>query len=109
MNPNGNIENLKPFKKGESGNPKGYPKGVPNRATLLKKLIKDSGKFKHPITKAETIETCEVQINLVLIQKALSGNLQAIKEIFDTLYGKVPDRQKIEYPSGVTINLKHGK
>jgi hypothetical protein len=32
-------DNLKPFPKGVSGNPKGYPKGQRNRSTILKELL----------------------------------------------------------------------
>ena len=31
-----NNQNLKPFKKGISGNPKGRKKGVKNRSTIIK-------------------------------------------------------------------------
>ena len=34
-----NNNNLKPFKKGVSGNPKGRTKGVRNRATIIKELF----------------------------------------------------------------------
>ena len=34
-----NNDNLKPFKKGQSGNPKGRPKGSKNRSTIIKKWL----------------------------------------------------------------------
>jgi hypothetical protein len=36
-----NIENLKPFPKGVSGNPKGRPKGVKNLATVVQQILAD--------------------------------------------------------------------
>lgn len=97
VNPKGNIQNLKPYKKGQSGNPAGYPKGQKNRATILKKWIEVAVKFKDPITEEEISGTVEDKISLSLINKALSGDVQAIKEINDTLYGKIPDTQKFNH------------
>ena len=34
-----NNGNLKPFKKGESGNPNGRPKGSKNRSTIMEKWL----------------------------------------------------------------------
>lgn len=107
-----NIENLKKgvktqFKKGKSGNPKGYLKGKKNRATILKKWIECKTKFKNPITEKEGISgTCEDQVILGLIKKAISGDVQAIKEINDTLYGKIPEKQTIEQSGKIKINFK---
>ncbi len=36
-----NLENLKPFPKGVSGNPKGRPKGVKNLATVVQQILAD--------------------------------------------------------------------
>ncbi len=33
------TQNLKPYKPGQSGNPNGRPKGVPNRKTILKYML----------------------------------------------------------------------
>lgn len=35
------LANLKPFKKGQSGNPAGRPKGVKNWSTVIKQLLAD--------------------------------------------------------------------
>lgn len=105
MNPKGNPQNLKSFKKGQSGNPEGYEKGKPNRATILKKWIKIAAKIKHPESD-ETIEgTMEDKVNLALLTKALSGDVQAIKEINDTLYGKIPDKGEIKTDSTINITF----
>lgn len=35
------LKNLKPFKPGQSGNPKGRPKGVKNWSTIVQQLLAD--------------------------------------------------------------------
>lgn len=40
-NPTPMLVNLKPFKKGQSGNPKGRPKGSFNMSTLIKEMLDD--------------------------------------------------------------------
>jgi hypothetical protein len=94
------AENIKSheFKKGESGNPDGRPVGTKNRSTILKKWIEVNVKIKdksNPTLK-EIDGTVEDQIILALIAKARSGDVQAIKEINDTLYGKIVENQRID-------------
>lgn len=84
------------FEPGESGNPHGRPPGSKNRATLLKKWLSVSVKIKNDTT-GETFEgTMEDKVALSLIKKALKGDVSAIKEIQDTLYGKVKDVLEIQ-------------
>jgi len=99
------------FKKGESGNPNGRPKGVKNRSTLLKKWIEVNAKVKNPVTKKEEFGTVEDLITIALISKAIAGDIQAIKEINDTLYGKLQDSQKIDLniPNLPTVLIKTAK
>ena len=108
VNKNPNIENLKSFKKGDHGNPNGRPKGVKNRSTILKKWIEVNAKVKNPVTKQEEGGTVEDLITIALITKALAGDVQAIKEINDTLYGKLTENQKIDVnvPQLPTITIK---
>jgi len=35
------LDNLKPFEKGKSGNPKGRPKGIKNWSTVIQQLLAD--------------------------------------------------------------------
>ena len=108
MNKNPNIENLKSFKKGESGNPKGKQTGTKNRSTILKKWIGVTAKLKNPVTGKDEVGTVEDKVNLALITKALAGDVQAIKEINDTLYGKISEKTELTgkdlYPH-ITIEL----
>jgi hypothetical protein len=97
-------ENIIPPKKGEIRNPNGKPKGTLNRSTLLKKWIEVHTKLKHPITKKEESGTVADLITLALINKAITGDIQAIKEINDTLYGKIPNRDELTGADGKELN-----
>ena len=44
------MSNLKPFKKGESGNPAGKPKGTRNRSTIVREWMEAMERAKNPIT-----------------------------------------------------------
>ena len=82
------IPNNKPFKKGQSGNPNGRPKGSRNRSTVAREWLEVAQKFKNPITGAE--ETLEQQdiMTLALIKKAREGDVSAYRELMDSAYGK---------------------
>lgn len=97
-----NPENIIPPKKGEIRNPKGKPKGTKNRSTILKRWVEVSVKIKdksNPLLK-EYIGTVEDEIILALISEARKGNIQAIKEIQDTLHGKIPDKSELTGAGG---------
>ena len=93
-----NNDNLKPFKKGVSGNPKGRKKGVKNRSTIIKELFNSIGvlndydfnqlqsKFPH-ITNDMSIEYL---MTLVQVNNAIfKGDLRAYKVLNDSLYGTI--------------------
>lgn len=75
-----------PFKKGQSGNPKGRPKNTKTFTEVLRQeadeLLKDQG-----ITKYEALAK-------VLFSKAGKGDLKAIDMIMDRIDGK--PRQAVE-------------
>tara|TARA_B100001093_G_C26497625_1_gene871801 strand:+ start:30 stop:383 length:354 start_codon:yes stop_codon:yes gene_type:complete len=86
-----NEENLKPFKKGQSGNPKGRPVGSKGRSTIAKKWLETPEKFKNPIT-GEIEELTQEDIGtLALIKKMRSGDVRAYKELMDSGYGTAKD------------------
>jgi hypothetical protein len=72
------IPNNKPFKKGQSGNPKGRPKKLPELDKLLADVLGDEQK---DMTAAEAILR-------KLRQMALAGNLRAAEILLDRGYGK---------------------
>ena len=92
MNKDPNIENLEPFKKGQSGNPNGRPKGRRNRSTLVREWLEVAQKIKNPIT--GTTEELEQQdiMTLALIKKAREGDVAAYRELMDSAHGKVENK-----------------
>jgi hypothetical protein len=87
--------NLIPVQKGEIRNPRGMPKGTKHRSTILKHWIETSTTAED--TNGETVRvTTEDAIVLALINKAREGDVVAIREVMDSLYGKVDQRVLIE-------------
>lgn len=82
-----NEENLKSFKKGESGNPNGRPVGSLNRSTIVKRWLEATENAKNPITGDDEKMSQEDIITLALIKKARKGDTQAYKALMDSGYG----------------------
>lgn len=72
------IDNLTPFKPGQSGNPGGRPKTKPFR-DALRRLLEAAGDDTEKLDK----------LALALYGKALEGDVPAAREIGDRLDGKV--------------------
>jgi hypothetical protein len=83
--PNYNPSPATRFKKGESGNPAGRPKGSRNYKTLFREayvaIAKDLRLGKDP-------DVLLVEILKRGIKEALKGNYPFYKDIMDRLYGK---------------------
>lgn len=80
----GKIQGGSQFKKGQSGNPKGKPKGARNKSTLAAERLLE-GSLDRICKKIE--------------EEALSGNMQAAKMILDRLLPARKDRViKIDLP-----------
>ena len=74
------------WKKGESGNPLGRPKGEVNLSMRLRKqLLEELPNCKTDQVKADLVI-------LALVEEARNGNIQAISMILDRLEGKVTDK-----------------
>lgn len=91
-----NEENLIPFEKGQSGNPKGRPKGSKNLKTVLKELLsaQDSeGEWANPISKK-------------LLQKAFNdGDYRALVEIIDRIEGKPMNRNEHDVRGDLGVRI----
>ena len=81
------LDNLKPYKKGESGNPKGYPTGKKNRSTVARYWMEVNQKLKNPLTGTEETMSQEDLMTLALIKKARDGDVNAYKALMDSGYG----------------------
>jgi hypothetical protein len=69
-----NEQNLKPFKKGQSGNPAGKPKGTENVSTRLKRLL--------------ALDDNELKMHLAQISKAIEKeDTNAYKAVLDRAFG----------------------
>jgi hypothetical protein len=81
------LENLKPFEKGESGNPNGRPKGAKNRSTIAKYWLEVNQNLKNPLTGESQTMSQEDLMTLALIKKARDGDVNAYKALMDSGYG----------------------
>lgn len=82
-----NEENLKSYKPGQSGNPKGRPKGSKNRSTIAKYWLEVNQKLKNPLTGDSETMSQEDLMTLALIKKAREGDVSAYKALMDSGYG----------------------
>jgi hypothetical protein len=72
------VQNLKPFKKGTTGNPKGRPKKLPDIDTLLADVLGSEDDDK---SEAKAVIKS-------LLTQAKKGNVRAIEVLLDRAYGK---------------------
>jgi hypothetical protein len=85
VNKTPDTKGLTPFQKGESGNPNGRPKKLPELDKLLANVL---GEEKDGVTAAETILKA-------LRVKATKGDIRAAEVLLDRGYGKA--RQTIQH------------
>ena len=97
----GRPENLKPWRKGQSGNPGGRPKKLPLTDELRKLLAEVVPDDRQRRTFAEKIAEA-------VVKKAAKGNLQAVREIADRVEGKARQGIQIEGDDGKTFVFQIG-
>lgn len=73
--------------KGESGNPKGRPKGAKNRSTIARYWLEMEQKEKNPLNNITEHLSQEDLMTLSLIKKAREGDVSAYKALMDSGYG----------------------
>lgn len=120
--PHPGSENLRPapkWEKGQSGNPAGKKPGTKNRSTILAELLGlklkkknlETQKFEdvaHPLDPSKKSIDIETAINAALIQRALKGDIRAIQEVQDTMYGKIKETKVLENPDGSALGMTAG-
>ena len=75
-----NDQNLKPFKKGKSGNPKGKPAGTLSMTTKIREFLMEYGKDG---------ETNADKLKRAMVLRAITKSDVLAKEILDRIDGKV--------------------
>lgn len=102
-----NPDNIKghEFKKGESGNPKGRPKGSLNAATYIKKWLDAEQKSLNPITDQEETLTQHDIIVLRQISKARKGDTFAFNALYDRSEGRPTQRTEEIGDKEIIINF----
>jgi len=86
-------------------NKEGRPKGVRNRATIVREWLEASEKYKNPLTgQVEQLSQADI-ITLALINKARKGDVAAFKELMDSCFGKISDQLDMSiYDKKKTVN-----
>jgi hypothetical protein len=86
----------RPFKKGQSGNPKGRPKGTENFSTKFRRFIEKIAE-----NNKITPEEVEEQLLAIGYKEAKAGNYSFWRDLHDRVYGK--PIQPMEHKGDVEI------
>ncbi len=97
------AKNLVDWKPGQSGNPKGKPKGSISMTAALKDYLEHETDDLDPRTNKKF--TYKQKIILELVKKAHKGDLPSIKEVLDRVEGKAVQKQEIEYSHVILGNI----
>ena len=101
-------EHIGQFKKGQSGNPAGKPKGVQHSKTRILRLLELVQKKRNPITGEDEDFTVLELMDMQMIAKALKGDQKAYDVIVDRLEGKPKQTTDItaDIKGNVQINIE---
>lgn len=89
------LENLKPFKEGESGNPNGRPLGQRNYATVYKEALIKLGTLNN-----KTPDELEIEIVSNALLSARKGDYRFYKDVLDRLHGTPVNKNEITGKDG---------
>jgi hypothetical protein len=97
-----NPENVKgkAWKKGQSGNPNGRPKKLPQIEKLLAEVLGE---------KADNGPSGIKQILTALKRKAAKGDTRAAELILDRAYGKAKQKVEVDIPNEVKFVIRSKK
>jgi len=108
-------ENLIPCKPGETHNPAGKPKGTKSLKTTIRKYLAQTLKADHKIMvklKDEKLVDDDIKEMslfdigiLKMVADYVGGDDKARRDIFDRLYGKVPDNLEINTGDRLIIEV----
>ena len=103
-----NEKNLKPFKKGQSGNPKGRPKGSLDSATIIRKWLEAKSEYTNPITKKKELGQLFDEVVIGLIAKARKGDARAFEALLDRAEGRVTQKHEIKEAPKIKLKIDRG-
>lgn len=103
---NKGIENLIPFKEGESGNPNGRPKGQRNYATIYREALIKLAKLND-----KSPEELEEEILSAGLLNARKGNYSFYKDVLDRLHGQATQKSEntLEIIQPILVKFLDGK
>lgn len=91
------------FKKGQSGNPNGRPKGSKNRSTIARKWLETNQKKLNVLTGEKENLSHEDLMTLAQIKKAIDEqDVQSYKALMDSAWGSVIQQ------SDLNLNIDKG-
>ena len=99
------LANLKPFKKGVSGNPSGPAPGYKHRATTLVPIREMIAEFKNPVTKETETMSVETRMEYAIVGEAMKGNVRAYETVKDSVYGKLVDKSETEHKGEIGVRV----
>lgn len=79
-------------------NPEGRPKGIKNFKTVLKKVLDNIEIWEE----GQLVDGWDA-MSIILIKKALEGDIASIKEVLDRMEGKAT--QSVELGGQVNVNI----
>ncbi len=96
-------EDLIPYKKGQSGNPAGRPKGSKNRSTIVKEILSILVKGENPMTGEQEWLSNEYRMTASVLLKAIEkGDVNAYNSLMDSAYGK--NKDTVDLNTSETVN-----